>query len=89
MMKPDYSTFPTKHMIDGVRMWIEHGVHPGSFLSAVISNDLRGACERADDLNRSAIFYIVRWFYNEAPCGCWGSIKVLQSWRGTKEGEAA
>ena len=29
---------------------------PGSFLSAVLCNDLRGACECADDTNRSRLF---------------------------------
>ena len=34
-----------------VRRYIEHGIPPGHFLTAVIEKDLCGASERADDEN--------------------------------------
>lgn len=85
----NYDTFPTEHMRGAVKRWIENGIPPGSFLSAVIRNDLKDACGRADDENRRALWQIVAWFYNEAPVGSWGSPDALKSWRGLNQSDAA
>lgn len=68
------------HMHGGVRRWIENGIPPGSFLAAVLSNDLREACARADDVNRNRLHDIVSFFYSYAPNGCWGSPDRFQDW---------
>jgi hypothetical protein len=52
----------------------------GSFLEAVISNDLREACGQADDNNLWILPVIVGWLYNEAPAGCWGSPAQYEKW---------
>ena len=57
-------------MMEGLKRWIDHGIKPGSFMLAVLTNDLRGAIERADDEN----------LYNEAPGGCWGSVEKVADW---------
>ena len=64
----------------GMERYIEHGVPPGHFLTAVLTNDLRGACERADDVNRHLLWEIVGWLYNEAPAPCWGSPTKVSTW---------
>ena len=68
------------HTLGGLQRYIEHGVPTGGFLEAVLSNNLRGACERADDLNQHALFEIVSWLYNDAPSGCWGSPAKHEAW---------
>jgi hypothetical protein len=68
------------HMMGAIQRYIEHGIHPGDFLRAVISNDLREAVGRADDENRRNLPAYVAYFYNEAPTGCWGSSSNYQSW---------
>lgn len=40
------------------------GIWPGSFLSAVIRNDLIGAFSAADYINTLSMHSIVAWFYN-------------------------
>ena len=75
---PDY-------MIDGLQRYIDHGIQPGSFLSAVLSNDLREAVGRADDTNIHCLPAYIRWLYNEAPAMCWGSPEAVDSWRGIPE----
>lgn len=65
---------------EGARLWIEHGIEPGSFLTAVIRNDLKEACAMADDENRFRLFQIVSWWYNKAPELCWGSPNRFESW---------
>jgi hypothetical protein len=77
--KADWSLIP-KHMIEGVRNYIEHGIEPGSFLSAVLCNDLRRACECADDINRTRLFQYIQFFYSYTPTDCWGSEKRFLAW---------
>lgn len=55
--------------------------HPiGDFLRAVLSNDLREAVGRADEINGLALRALVRWLYNEAPGACWGSPDAVARW---------
>ena len=77
--KPDWSLIP-EYMIGSLRRYIENGIEPGSFLSAVLCNDLRGACECADDTNRSRLFEYVKFLYSYAPAGCWGSQERFEKW---------
>ena len=70
---PDY-------MMDGLRMYIDHGVEPGSFLTAVICNDLSDACGRADETNLRNLPAFVAYLYNEAPSPCWGSRAKMDAW---------
>lgn len=68
------------HLIEGVERWIEHGITPGSFLRAVIRNDLSQAVLRADEISLEALPNIIRWFLNYAPEGSYGSDKVFSQW---------
>ncbi len=77
--KADWSLIPD-YMIGGLRRYIENGVEPGSFLSAVLCNDLRGACERADDTNRERLFQYIQFLYSYAPSACWGSPTRFEAW---------
>lgn len=70
-----------EHMRDGMKLYLERGIEPGSFLEAVLSNDLRAACECADHINQRRLFDIVSWLYNEAPAGSWGSPENFNHWR--------
>lgn len=52
----------------------------GGFLRAVLSNDLKEACARADEDNRRCLFEIVCVLYNYAPSKCWGSPEKVDAW---------
>jgi len=69
-----------EHMFGGVDRYLNHGIQPGDFLSAVISNDLKGACGSADFINRSLLFQWVSFFYNHTPSNCWGSTQRMYEW---------
>jgi len=69
-----------EYMHDGISLYINHGIHPGGFLTAVIENNLKEACMRADDFNIKILPNYVRFFYNYAPSGCWGS--PVENWKG-------
>ena len=65
-MNPHYDGLPVG-LRDGMRRYIEDGVEPGGFLTAVLANNLRDAVFYADDENLPRLADIVRWCYNEIP----------------------
>lgn len=77
----NYEDLPLKHSVD---MYAKAGRPVGDFLEAVISNDLRGACSRADDTNIHLIPVYIAYLYNETPCGCWGSKELYKKWLKSK-----
>jgi hypothetical protein len=74
-----YQAVPTK-ILEGLYNYGKHGYPLGGFLTAVVCNDLREACMRADDVNRHLIFEIVNYIYNEIPAPSWGSSDKVQAW---------
>lgn len=76
-----YDLLP-QHMCDEMQRYIDHGIMPGSFLTAVLSNDLMGALGRADEINIHALPNYGRFLYNHAPCGCFGSAELVRAWAG-------
>jgi hypothetical protein len=71
-----------EHMWDALKLWITDAIEPGSFLTAVLCNDLKEAIGRADDVNINHLKDFVRFLYWEVPSACWGSIEKVQAWRG-------
>ena len=69
------------HMQGAMRNWIERGWEPGSFLKAVLENDLFSAVSRADDVNRNRLMDYVRFLYNYAPADCYGSPENVRQWK--------
>jgi len=68
------------HMMDGLTRYIESGIPPGHFLSAVLSNDLYEAVSRADDENVKILPAYIGYLVNEAPSNCWGSREKVKAW---------
>jgi hypothetical protein len=76
-----FREFRIRHdMLDAIRRYIDDRIPPGSFLTAVICNDLREAVGRADDDNLAHLPAFIGYFYNEAPSRCWGSEEKMQAW---------
>lgn len=84
----DYSDLPA-HLQAGIRAYIEDHQSVGGFLTAVLSNDLQGACSRADGVNRYRLWDIVRWLHNYAPEQCWGSPERVNEWLTPRKPDAA
>jgi len=76
----DYDEIPVEYMKGAVQRYIEHGIPPGGFLTAVICNNLSDSFARADENNLAKLHEWVQWFYNEAPSPCWGSQEKMQAW---------
>ena len=75
----DYTGLP-EHMRDGARRYIEHGIKPGAFLTAVICNDFTAAFRHADGINRARLPDFARFFESEVPYACWGARWHFHSW---------
>ncbi len=69
-----------QHLREGLRLYVEQGVEPGSFLCACIDNDLRMAIAMADDEVAQKIGAVVTWLHNHAPGTCWGSKDNRIAW---------
>ena len=72
----------------GVTRYIDSGIQPGDFLTAIICNDLKVAVDRADTENMGNLPAYVAYFTNHAPMNCWGSKANMTSWIKTKRAEA-
>jgi len=69
-----------QRMMDGINRYLDYGIIPGSFLQAVICNDLMEAASRADTENLNNLPAFMAFFYHHTPSGCWGSQKKMLAW---------
>lgn len=69
-----------EHLQNGLRLYLEEGIPPGTFLRSVLSNDLAESFARADDSSLRGMHGLVLWLYNYAPSPSWGSRERVQQW---------
>jgi len=67
-------------MVEGVQAWVEEGRPGGSFLHAILTNDLRMAFAKADNLNMHRMREWVEFLNWELPGNCWGSPEKVRLW---------
>jgi hypothetical protein len=75
-----YDTAPVHYMVEGLRLYFEQGIPPGSFMCGVLENDLQKACGHADMVNRHNVVNWVEWLWANAPSASWGSPEAVQRW---------
>lgn len=75
----DYSGIPG-HMRQGVMDYLEKGYTPGSFLYAVLCNDLTESAAQADDINKHLLFEWASFMYNEVPSVSRGSSEKVDKY---------
>ena len=78
-VRSDPSLIPSR-IIKALSNYAEHGYPVGSFLAAVISNDLMNAVGRADDDNIRVLRSICGFVHNEFPRGSHGSREIYKNW---------
>lgn len=69
-----------QHMQEGMRAYVETGRQPGSFLRAVLENNLYQAFAQADDVNRRCMVDFAAFLENGLPAAAWGSAKEVDAW---------
>lgn len=62
---------------DSLDRYVNEGIMPGSFLRAVLTNDLASAVFQADSKNLAALKDIMLYVYNEIPAHAWGSTATV------------
>ena len=72
-LKPD-PYYPIRDDLHGaLERYLNHGIMPGSFMTAVLENNLMEAFGRADICNEANMKNIVGYIYNHVPSNAWGS----------------
>lgn len=69
-----------EHLHDGLLLYLEHGIAPGSFLLAVLTNDLLGAVKHGDADCQAHLADLVRFLYQHAPMGAWVTRENVDAW---------
>lgn len=77
--RPLWDKVPS-HNHGGLTRYIENGIVPGDFLTAVLENNLMRALGKADETNRHALFNIASFLHNAAPSQCYGSPHAVKEW---------
>lgn len=77
---PDVEARMPPLVVEGLIMYRDHHVKTGGFLEAVLSNDLKEACGRADVHSARSLVSIVEWCYNCLPSVAWGSPERFNKW---------
>lgn len=85
----DHSNYKNirRDTLDSIDLYVKEGIPTGSFLEAVLCNDLMESFGRADMGNRLALFEICGYIYNETPAACHGSAEKVREWLKMKSEE--
>lgn len=67
-------------IIDSLERYLNNRIPCGSFLTAVLENNLCEAFGRADMFNSANMKNIVGYIYNHIPSNAWGSRAKVESW---------
>lgn len=68
--------------------YVKDGIRPGSFVNAVLSNDLMGAIGYADDMNRLRLPEICIVVTEDVPWRLYGSASAVDTWVTIKQRES-
>lgn len=77
------------NIVSAIRAYADKGHPTGSFLRAVLANDLMEATGRADDDNRLTLWNICCYVHNEIPGRCHGSYEIVDAWVAKHEAKKA
>lgn len=72
------------YMQDGLLDYLEYGIPPGGFLTAILENDLFQTYARADQINCLTVGAYVSFLYNHADGRSYGSREKVQQWVDSK-----
>lgn len=64
----------------GLERYLNHGIMPGSFLTAVLENKLMESYRAADDDSLRQIPSLIKYLYNHFPMAAWGSPERVAAW---------
>lgn len=68
------------HMMSSLEGYKNLGWQPGSFLRAILENNLVNAASNADEQNKHLLFDYANYLYNKLPRAAWGSPEAVDAW---------
>lgn len=68
----DWCHLIRRDVLEALERYVFDRIAPGSFLEAVLLNNLSEAIGQADEQNYRTLKYIVAHVYNCLPAQCWG-----------------
>lgn len=74
-----YPTIPPL-LLDGLYRYVDDKIPTGSFLNAVLTNNLTETFRRADHESAAALKEILAFVWWELPSNVWGNPKVVKEW---------
>lgn len=77
--QPYFKDIPA-NLLTSLEMYYDYKLCPGSFLKAVLCNDLKGAIAHGDEDSVIALASIVKLLYNHIRADCWGSKENYEKW---------
>lgn len=63
-----------------LQLFVDQGIKPGGFLTAVLENNFMEAAGRADGYNQLHLHDWAMVIYNDTPSGCHGSPEKVAAW---------
>lgn len=76
------------HCIEGLVEYFVSHRPVGVFLTAVLENNLFGACVKADDKNRSRLRNYAMFLTQSDMPEAWGSPEAVKNWLNTEKGRS-
>ena len=73
----DYSKAPNQSMVAGIKRYVEQGIMPGHFLTALFSDKLTDTFAHADGTNSLILREWVQWVHGEMPPNLTGSLEIM------------
>lgn len=87
MKEPEFATSDDslwnripKHLRDGLERYLNNHIRPGNFLTAVLENDLKGACGYADEESYAGLKDLLMYLHWEVGIDCYGSKEKVNEW---------
>jgi len=68
------------HILDSIDRFVRYRIAPGSFVRAVLSNDLAGAFGRGDENSLRGLRDIMHYIHWKIPGDCHGSRSKVEQW---------
>ena len=72
-------------MVEALRDYVEKRIPLGGFLRAVVTNNFKEACGRADSQNIFNLPAFATYVYNEMPAPSQGSPEAYRAWLSKKD----
>ena len=79
MRYPDFPQIP-EHMQESLWLYENEHCYTGSFLKAILTDDLYGASIKGDCINKYLLRDYVKLIYTHFPIGSFGSEKLYYEW---------